>query len=430
MATKKIQGYLVNIETGIMVGVNSLGLLIAKLHRDGKSITEIVEICQKIKGCLESTKLLKKKVSDFINQMKQKGFPSEKIRIIQLDNSLVPPLLRAQLDISWECNLRCRHCYLDNTELIDKPLTKDEWKILIDQLYKMQVPKIAFLGGEPLLSPMFFELAKYASQMGFKLYTTTNGTLVTPAMAIRLTQVGFNEVDVSLDGAMSNTHEFLRGRGTFKKTIQGIQHLVSAGLRVKSATVVSKKNINEIWKLMELGKKLGLHHMYLNALLPGGIGKGIWKKYEITTRDWLGIRNIIQKWNIIYSRPRVFAEIRFIFNNYQVKSALSDLDSCEYAGCKAGKREMIITPDGFIAACPLLSTERKFQTMSVRKYSLKEIWEKDEWIVKLRKVNENTLRGKCKNCQNRIICKGGCHILALFEYGNINQPDPRCHLIN
>ena len=430
MTAQKIQGYLVNIETGIMIGVNSFGLLIAELHRGGKSITEITEIYQKIQGSLESAELLKKKVSDFINQMKQKGFPPEKIRVIPLDNPLVPPLLRAQLDISWTCNLHCRHCYLGNTELIDNPLTKDEWKTLIDQLYEMRVPKIAFLGGEPLLSPMFFELAEYASKIGFKLYTTTNGTLVTPAIARRLTQVGFNEIDVSLDGTTSNAHEFLRGEGTFEKTIRGIQHLVGVGLRVKSATVVSKKNINEIWKLMELGERLGFHHMYLNALLPGGIGKEIWKEYEITTEDWLGIRTAIRKWNTMHSRPRVFAEVRFVFSNYLVNGILSNLDSCEYAGCKAGKREMIITPDGFVAACPLLSTERKFQTMSVRKYSLKEIWEKDEWIVKLRKVNESTVQGKCRNCQNRIICKGGCHILALFECGDINQPDPRCHLIN
>lgn len=426
MVNKRMQGYLVNLETGITVGVNSFGLLIAKLYQDGKSISEIVETCQKIQDRSESTNLLEEKVSGFINQMKQKGFLSEKIRIIALDNPLVPPLLRVQLDISWKCNLHCRHCYLGNTELIGEPLAIEEWKTLINQLYKMGVPKIAFLGGEPLLSPIFFELAEYASKMGFKLYTTTNGTIVTSAIAMRLIQVGFNEVDVSLDGATPETHEFLRGKGTFEKTIQGIQYLVTAGLRVKSATVVSKKNIDEIWKLMELGKRLGLRHMYLNALLPGGTGKEIWKEYEILTEDWLSIKNAVQKWNDTHSQPKIFAETRFIFNNYLASSVSANLDSCEYAGCKAGKREMIITPDGFVAACPLLSTEREFQTMNVREYSLKEIWERDEWIVKLRKVTENTVQGKCKNCQNRIICKGGCHILALFEYGDINQPDPRC----
>jgi radical SAM protein with 4Fe4S-binding SPASM domain len=430
MAERKIRGYLINAESGRMIGVNSFGWLIANLSQKGKNITEIAKICQKLQNCKEPLEVLEKKIFNFVMKMKREGFPPEKIRAIPLDNPSVPPLLMAQLDISWVCNLRCRHCYLGDTELIDEPLAKEEWKSVINQLYEMGVPKIAFLGGEPLLSPMFFELAEYAFRLGFKLYTTTNGTLVTPVIAKRLAQVGFNEIDVSLDGATPETHEFLRGEGTFEKTVQGIQHLVTAGLKVKSATVVSKKNMNEILSLnlMELGRKLGLHHMYLNPLLPGGKGKEIWKEYEVSAKDWLEVKKAIQKWNSKGDLPKVFAESGFVFDDKLMNRALSNPDICVYAGCKAGKREMIITPDGFAVACPLLSTEREFQTMSVRKYSLREIWEKDEWIVKLRSVNENTIQGKCKNCRYRTICKGGCHILALFEYGNINQPDPRCPL--
>lgn len=428
MTTKRLAGYLINTETGVTMGVNSFSLLIVKFYQSGENATTIAKIYKKQRNDSRSLERLTTIISDFIEQLRIKKFVPNKMRVIHLDNPLVPPLLMVQLDLSWACNLHCRHCYLGNGKLIDKPLSREEWKEVINQAYGLQVPKIAFLGGEPLIAPNFFELVEYASNLGFKLYTTTNCTLVTPKTAIRLKEVGFNEIDVSIDGANPVSHEFLRGEGLFRKTIQGIKYLVDEGLRVKSATVIYKKNVHEIQDLIRLGYDIGLHHMYFNALLPGGEGKEIWKEYQISAEEWLKVKEIIAAWNSTYRRPKVFAENGFVFNGSLRKDTLSNLKGWEYAGCKAGKRELIIAPDGFAIACPILSSERKFHTMSIRQYSLKQIWEQDEWVIKLRQVNETTLQGKCRTCSYRIICKGGCHILTLFEYGHINYPDPRCHL--
>lgn len=57
---------------------------------------------------------------------------------------------------------------------------------------------------------------------------------------------------------------------------------------------------------------------------------------------------------------------------------------------------------------------------------IKEIWKKDEWITKLRNIDEINIKGKCCFCKYRKMCKGGCHIVALFEKGDIYAPDPRC----
>ena len=427
MSNKKLAGYLINRETGIMIGVNQFGLSVAQGYKDGKSVSEIAGMYRRRKDY--PLGVLEEMISKFVDQMKDRGFERTKINIISLKERSVPPLLTVQLDLSWDCNLRCRHCYLVNTKLIDKPLTKKEWQDIIDQVYKMQVPRIAFLGGEPLVSPIFFDLAEYAFRYGLKLYTTTNAVLVTSKIAKRLLQVGFNEIDVSLDGATTESHEFLRGEGTFDKTIKGISNLVASGLRVKSATVLSKKNLNEIWDLMKLGQDLGLYHMYFNTMIPIGSEKDFLKRYELCGEDWIFAKEIVRKWNAGHKQPKVFAENWFIFGDLSGRK-LETLKDFDYAGCRAGKRELIITPDGFIAACPLLSTKREFQTMNIRRNSLEEIWQKDEWITRLRQVNESTIQGKCKSCFLKIVCKGGCHVLALFECGNINQPDPRCPLTN
>lgn len=427
MPAQQLAGYLVHPNTGITVGVNDSGLRIARFFQERKDVCEILQILQK-EQIYSAASLMSasEKVQRFLEQLNKKGFRPDKIKIIPITNPSVPPLLFVQLDLSWQCNLRCRHCYLRDTKLIDKELSYNEWRYLIDQIYEMGVPKIAFLGGEPLLAPNLFEIASYAYKLGLKLYTTTNGVLVDPETARRFLQIGFSEIDVSLDGAQTVSHEFLRGQGTFSKTIQGIKNLVDAGLQVKTATVVSKNNSEEIQSLLKLGRELGVRQMYFNALLPRGADKNLWEQYEVFADDWTKIKKVIIDWNNEHAYPKAFAESGFLFQDFLSQNVLEIRDSCIYAGCKAGKRELIVTPDGFVAACPLLSTERAFQKMSVRQFSLREIWERDEWILKLRQVNETTLQGKCQTCSYRFFCKGGCHILSLFVLDDINQPDPRC----
>lgn len=421
----KVKGYIINIETGTMIGVNAFGKLVASLYQQNKSLEEIIYISQEKSRASnqERKNEIANSVHLFIAELQKRKFKHDKIRIINIANSL-PPLINVQLDLSWRCNLKCKHCYLYKTDYIEEPLSLQEWKGIIDQLSEMEVPKLTFLGGEPLLAPNFFELSFYAYKKGFKLYTTTNGILVTPEIAKRIIEVGYNEIDVSLDGAYPKSHEFIRGKGTFYKTLQGIEFLVKAGLKVKTATVVSKINFDEMKDLFNLGEKIGIKQMYFNALMPMESKKIFWINYETTSEDWLRLKESVKAWNKLKKRPKLFVESRFFFDKIIANNKF--IDTSQYAGCKAGKREFIITPDGFAVACPLLSTERKYQTMNVRQFSINEIWEKDEWITRLRGVDETNIKGKCRFCKDREICKGGCHIVSFFEKGDIYVPDPRC----
>ena len=420
-----IKGYVMNKATGMMYGLNATGLKVVKLYITGKEREEIIDTLSKDAGITKQAEVtdFRRAIVNFLQSLMSKGFLRENTRVIDALDTSLPPILTAQLDLSWECNLKCRHCYLgENKKLVSESLSREEWKNLIIQLRDLGVPKIAFLGGEPLLSQHLFELARFARENDFLIYTTTNGTLITSEICKKFLDCGFEEIDVSLDGASAKTHDFLRGKGTFPRTIKGIKNLIASGLKVKSSTVVSKINLSEISQLILLGRELGISRMYFNALLPGGSGSAL-AQYALTLDNWIYIKSIIAAWNKQRRRPKTFGENYFLFEE---ATTASDPNSCQYAGCKAGKREIIITPDGFVAACPMLSTDRAYHTMNVRDYSLLEIWRNDPWITKLRAVSEINLTGKCVECEFKPICKGGCHILSLWEKGALNAPDPRC----
>lgn len=422
MSANNIKGYVMDRVSGGMIGVNLFGLIIAQFFAAGLSVLAIYERCKEEYEFEMSDEQLMAQIADFLARLEKLGLKPENTRILPKEEGKYQPL-NVQIDLSWKCNLHCRHCYLDDTRLIDTPLSKEEWEGVIRQIFEMRVPKLTFLGGEPLLGPNFFDLASFAFNLGFKLFSTTNGTLITESVVKDYLRSGFAELDVSVDGATSSTHNFLRGKGTFSATLLGIEKLVAGGMTVKTATVLHKGNFKEVADILRLGRSLDVEHMYFNPLLPGWSGENFWQDQALSFGEWRDVKRVIRDWNGQNKKPVAFAESAFEFEGI---ISSTNVGSCDYAGCKAGKRELIITPDGYVAACPLVSTNRNYQTMNVRRDSLKHIWEVDGWIVKLRQINPLTVKGKCVNCESVAFCQGGCHMLAHFRHGSIDLPDPRC----
>lgn len=414
-----IQAYLMDKKSGKLIGVNETGLFIVRMYILGARLPVIVGTYSK-KFSL-SWKEAKEDVNSLLGELKELGLGSRNTRVLEKRKD---QLLTVQLDLSWKCNLKCKHCYLSDTSLADEPLSLKEWKKIIDQIQEMKVPKLSFLGGEPLLCDMLFPLARYASKLGFKLYTTTNAILVDKKRAEKLFDSGFNEIDVSLDGSSSETNDFIRGEGTLSKILEGINTLVCAGLEVKTATVLNKVNQYQVLDILELGKELGVSQMYFNPLLPSSGDSEFWQEYSLDFRQWAKVKQSIELWNSVNPEIPAFAESGFDIGASKAEEEQGDI-LC-YSGCKAGKREVIITPDGYVAVCPMVSTDHRFKSMSLRKHRLEDIWKTDPWIRRLRELDETSVEGKCLSCPNKLECQGGCHILSYLEKGNLRSPDPRC----
>ena len=111
-------------------------------------------------------------------------------------------------NITNKCNLACAHCYISaRPELTsEKELSLEEAKAFIDDLAAMKIPLLMFTGGEPLVRRDFWELAEYAAAHGLKTAMSSNGTLITKEIAVKIKDSGIEYVGVSLDGAQAETH--------------------------------------------------------------------------------------------------------------------------------------------------------------------------------------------------------------------------------
>ena len=99
--------------------------------------------------------------------------------------------LGVQFDVTYRCNERCVHCYLDHDD--HGEMTASEYKKLLDELAQAGVLFLTMSGGEIMLRKDFFEILEYARALMFSVKLKTNGVLIREREAARL----LRELDAS-----------------------------------------------------------------------------------------------------------------------------------------------------------------------------------------------------------------------------------------
>src|SRR6266513_3855395 len=104
--------------------------------------------------------------------------------------------LSVQLDLTYRCNERCVHCYLDHHD--HGEMTTAEIKHLLDEMAESGVFILTLSGGEIFLRKDFFELLEHARRLLFCVKLKTNAILIGEREAARLRDLGIHSVQVSI----------------------------------------------------------------------------------------------------------------------------------------------------------------------------------------------------------------------------------------
>lgn len=336
-------------------------------------------------------------------------------------------------DITYACNLKCKHCYANAGEKLRDELTTSEAKQVIDKLAKMGVVILAFSGGEPLVRHDFYEVAKYASDKGLYVAVATNGTLINKETSKKLKEAGVQYLQISLDGASAKTHDSFRGvNGAFERTIQGIKNAVEEGFFVSVATTATKLNYHEIPKIIELCEELNVNWFMMYNFVPTGRGRFILEndltpdeREELLEQLWEKLKT--SNVSVLSTAPQ-FARVALEaedatvipthFYNPNLPNQLRSLSDF-IGGCGAGRFYMAIKPNGDVIPCvffPLV-------VGNVRKDDLEDLWLNSPVFRTLRE--RDILQGSCGTCPYRYVC-GGCRARAFGYFNEITAPDPGC----
>src|ERR1700726_820856 len=104
--------------------------------------------------------------------------------------------LSVHLDLTYRCNERCIHCYLDHDD--HGEMTTSEIKDLLNQMADAGVFYLTISGGEILMRRDFFDILEYARALTFCIKLKSNGVLIREKEADRILSLGVESVQVSV----------------------------------------------------------------------------------------------------------------------------------------------------------------------------------------------------------------------------------------
>ena len=340
----------------------------------------------------------------------------------------IPPLRLMAWEVTRRCNLACLHCRAAaGSGPYPGELTTAEGLALLDDLAAMGQVVVILTGGEPLLRDDIYDLIAHGAKLGLRLAMAVNGTLLTPAIAARLKELGVQRLSISLDGATAASHDHLRAvDGAFEGALAGVAACKEAGLPFQINTTVTRNNLAELPALYELAisLKAAAHHVFV--LVPTGRGELIRdqlvspKEYE-QTLNWLLER---QREGRLFIKPTCAPQYYRLWRQEaqargeKITPATHGLEAMT-KGCLGGQGFAFVSYRGEVQPCGYL----ELIAGNIRETPFPAIWAESPLFKQLRAVDD--YHGKCHACQYRKVC-GGCRARAYALIGVVLAEDPIC----
>ncbi|MEW5987936.1 MAG: radical SAM protein [Chloroflexota bacterium] len=161
---------------------------------------------------------------------------------------------------NYDCNLRCSYCVaMSSPNAPRRALGLPNVTRLVDEAVALGFQELFFTGGEPFILKDIYEMLAYASAR-IKTSVLTNAMLLQGQRLDSLAAVANPHltVQVSLDGGRPEHHDAYRGRGTWEKTVAGIQRLQERGFRVRLSTTETPANSPYLDEVCAFHRALGI----------------------------------------------------------------------------------------------------------------------------------------------------------------------------
>ncbi len=164
--------------------------------------------------------------------------------------------LNVHLDLTWRCNERCIHCYLDHDD--PDELSLDEVRGLLDQCAAAGVFFLTLSGGEIFLRRDLRTIVEHARNLGFDIKLKTNAILITEADTHWIRELGVHHVQISIYSHRAEVHDAItKVKGSLERSVAAIRMLRERGVRVAIACVLMRPNFGDFGGVRELAVGLG-----------------------------------------------------------------------------------------------------------------------------------------------------------------------------
>ena len=337
--------------------------------------------------------------------------------------------------IAWEitrrCNLRCVHCRSSSQlEVEGHPdFSLDEAKRVLDDIHSYASPVVVLSGGEPLLRPDVFDIARYGTALGLRMCLATNGSLVTADTCRQITESGIRMVSLSLDGSTATVHDDFRNQpGAFDGVMNAIRLFNAHNIDFLVNSSFTKRNQDEAPKIHQLVKSLGATAWYLFMIVPTGRGEEIMAEL-IPPDEYEAMLNwhydMEKEEDELLDRPTCAPQYyRVVLQRAKQEGERFKRRTLKFStggskGCLAGQLICMIDVDGNVLPCSYFP----LPAGNIRHQSFREIWEESPLFLEMRDFAG--YKDHCGRCEYLNVC-GGCRARAWAVTGDYLAGEPFC----
>jgi len=308
--------------------------------------------------------------------------------------------LSVQLDLTYRCNERCIHCYLDHDD--HGEMSTAEIKGVLDQMAEAGVFFLTLSGGEILMRRDFFEILEHARARTFCIKLKTNAVLIRRKEAERIRALGVESVQISVYSHRAEVHDAItKMPGSFRQSIEAARLLRSVGLHVTFANVLMNQNAEDYRGVRALANEVGAQCTLDPTITPMMDGDRSVLSLNV---DQEALRQVFRDGGLVGNVEEFCAA--------PPKVGEEDLDSLP---CSAGHTSCYVSPYGDVYPC----VQFPLPCGNVRQTKFADIWKESPQFKEVRSI---TLRDmpSCSQCVHGATCTR-CPGLAYLE-GNMRGP--------
>jgi len=308
--------------------------------------------------------------------------------------------LSVQLDLTYRCNERCVHCYLDHDD--HGEMTTAEIKDLLDQMADAGVFYLTLSGGEILMRRDFFQILEHARLRTFCVKLKTNGVMIRAKEAKRLRALGVESIQISIYSHRPEVHDAItKVPGSLRNSIEAVRFLRTQGLHVVLANVLMVQNAADYKGVRALAAELGVSCSLDPTVTPMMDGDRSILSLNV---DQAALREVFRNGDLVGN-----------VEEFCAPPSAVDADALDTLPCSAGHTACYVSPYGDVYPC----VQFPLPSGNVRHTRFVDIWRDSPQLKEVRSI---TLRDmpSCSKCAHGATCTR-CPGLAYME-GNMRGP--------
>lgn len=337
-----------------------------------------------------------------------------------LNEIQTPELSYVNIYITWNCNFRCIHCWVEGEVVQNSLLDINKVKRFIKESKDIGAQTVRITGGEPLsYKNELMEIISYNFSLGMKSEIETNAFLFDNAF-IEFLYKNNVSCGISLNGYNSETNDSFTGKkGSFDIVVNNIKEALNAGVDLSVVTCVGKYNIDYFEKSLEFIYSLGVSSVKINPVSNCGRGNELYDKGLIFSDE-----ELIDFYGY-YKKLRGKYEGKI---STMIPPCLDDLSAIAENGIYVcgGANLLSYLPNNKISLCGYGGINDKITLCGYTDdMTVEKIWNNNKKLLYVRETFYK-LAGVCGSCIHGKSCRSLCKVQGLQEYGDWNAPYPTC----